>query len=867
MLGLSSAPAHAQLVRGAGDEPVQVTADSVEFDQDLNVFTASGNVRVEQPGLLLTADWMAFHQGTRHALASGNVVVTDSEDVLYTDFLQFNLDSLQGVAYQGVLRSATGFALDGSEVRKTSDETYEFKDPVFTTCNCPEGTKRKPWTIHAREASLEVGGYAVTKNTTIKVFGVPVLWTPRALIPVKSERQSGLLFPEFSNTSRRGTEVGAPFFWAAHDQVGITVTPYWTSDRGVYATLDGEYLIGAEGSRDYGTLGAMIIPNDTEVDDNPVGNPLDTLRWGVRFRHQQRDSMPWGLTAKAYVNWASDNNVPFDFRLLDEFRRDRFMQSNVSLSKSWDDFSPFGGFAAVRWADDLQAPEDQDRDAFLLHRLPDVGASQSLSPLPFAERLLTSFDVHYTNFWYMEDPRDSRPTGVAVGDRFLDTGIEGLPDGLERNAAGLIVTADGSVVQPDGTVVTRDQLIAEAEAGLMPGETLTAEQLLQIDAFTNPDAHMDDFPLGSEIDGNFQEGEPLLDKGHRIIVNPRIAMPFRIFDAVEVYPELGYHGTFYQTKLNGSAQRSMVTGRLDIRTRIQKMIDVPWIGGVDHLIEPRLTFYGVGNLTGDENNPLFVPRPRVLQQRIRQLDLDNILRDPSDRIPTTHGVVLGVSQRFYSAEVEPDEDPTALRRRGRAETLPVQDEDGWVASRMLADITTSFEYRTSDSQFGWFVIDAAVYPIEGARFTLDFGWDLDAFEMAEAQIEANYGFRAGHQIGVRYRFLRDIPQFFEDFQRLLPSDERFDEFDSSFTQVNQIDLFTRLALTSQISLTFAFRYSFQSDLVLTNVVGAEYVSQCRCWALQVSAANSRDGGFDFRARVRLLGLGDERAPAENRGIF
>lgn len=865
MLGLSGAPAHAQLVTGAGDEPVQVTADAVEFDQDLSVFTASGNVRIEQPGLLLTADWMAFHQGTRHALASGNVVVTDADDVLYTDFLQFNLDSLQGVAYQGVLRSATGFALDGSEVRKTSDETYEFKDPVFTTCDCPDDAKRKPWTIHAREANLEVGGYAVTKNTTIKVFGVPVLWTPRAVIPVKSDRQSGLLFPAFSNTARRGTEIGAPFFWAAHDQVGVTVTPYWTSDRGVYVTLDGEYLIGSEGSRDFGTLGALILPNDKEVEDNPLGNPLDTFRWGVRFRHQQRDSMPWGVTAKAYVNWASDNNVPFDFRLLEEFRRDRFMQSNVSLSKPWDEFSSLGAFGAVRWADDLQAPEDQDRDDFLLHRLPDIGVSQALSPLPFAERLLTSFDVRYTNFSYLEDPRESRPTGVPVGDRFLDTGIEALPDGLERNDAGLVVTLDGGVVNPDGTLTTREELIALAEEGLEEGEVLSEEDLLAIAEFTNPDAHMDNSPLGAEIDGVFQEGEPLLDKGHRIIMNPRIAVPFRVFDSVEVYPELGYHGTFYQTKLQGSAHRSMVTGRLDIRTRMQKMIDVPWIGGVDHLIEPRATFYGIGNLSGDETNPLFVPRPLVSQQRIRQLDLDNILRDPSDRIPTTHGIVLGVSQRFYSAEVDPDDEE--VFSRARAEVLPTEDEDGWVASRMLADITTSFEYRTSDFQFGWFVIDAALYPIDGARLTLDFGWDLEEFEMAEAKIEASYGFIGGHQIGVRYRFLRDIPQFFEDFQRLLPSDERFDEFDSSFTQVNQIDLFTRLVLTSQISLTFSFRYSLQSALVLTNVLGAEYVSKCRCWALQVSAANSRDGGLDFRARVRLLGLGDERATSDNRGIF
>lgn len=854
-LGAASA-AHAQVVTGAGGAPVQVTADSVEFDQKLGVFTASGNVRVEQPGMLLTADWMAFHQGTRHALASGHVVVTDAKDTLYADFLQFNLDTLQGVAYDGTLHASTGFHLDGAEVRKTGPQTYEFKKTVFTTCECPKGTERRPWTIHSRDADLKVGGYAVTRNTTIDILGIPVLWTPGAVIPVKSQRQTGFLFPVFSNSSIRGTEVGVPFFWAAHDQVGITVTPYWSSKRGTYFTAEGEYVIGPEGSRDFGKLGLLMVPLDQEVDSNPVNNPLNTLRWGFTLKHQQRDTLPWGLSAKADVNMASDNNVPFDYDLLGEYRRNRFMESSLSLTKAWGNYGSMGAFAGVRWADDLQAPEDQDRDKFLLHRLPDVGATQSASPLPFADRLLSSFDVRYTNFWHQESPLKSRPGGVPVNGMFLDTGIDALPDGMEYNSQGLLVRADGSIVQPDGTVVTKAQLIAQAQAGLPPGQTLTAAQLAQIDQLTNPDAHGDDYPPGPEGDGVFQEGEPLLDTGHRLILNPRLALPFRLFDAVEVYPELGYHGTFYQTKNIGSAERSMVTGRLDLRMRLHRTLDVPWIGAVDHLVEPRLTFYGVGNLTGDSKNPLFVPTPFVPQVRLRQLEVDNVLRDPSDRIPSQNGVILGVSQRFYSWENEPDQEDVETG-------LGQSSKEGWVASRMLADVDTSLEYRTSDGKFGWFLVDGEVYPADSVRLGLDMGWDLASFEMAEAQIDATYRTAAGHQIGIHYRYVRDIPRFFEDFKRAFAPDQRFDQFQSGFTHVNQLDLLTRVQVTPQISVYFSFRYSFEQSLTLTNLVGGQYLSKCKCWALQVSAADSRDRGFNFRANIRVLGLGDDRTRQNN----
>jgi LPS-assembly protein len=36
------------------------------------------------------------------------------------------------------------------------------------------------------------------RNTTFDVFGVPLAWIPWMVFPVKTERQTGLLFPEFS---------------------------------------------------------------------------------------------------------------------------------------------------------------------------------------------------------------------------------------------------------------------------------------------------------------------------------------------------------------------------------------------------------------------------------------------------------------------------------------------------------------------------------------------------------------------------------------------------------------------------------------------------------------------------------------------
>ncbi len=851
------------LLSGSGEEPAQITADGVEFDQDLNVFTARGNVRIEQGGTLLTADWIALNNVTRHGIASGNVVITDSEDILYADFLQFNLATGQGVVYDGELEADTGFRMVGSEVRKTGDETYEFEDPVLTTCNCPEEDDRLPWTIKASEADMRVGGYAVTKNTRVNVLGVPILWTPRGIFPVKSDRQSGLLFPLIGNSRRRGFEIGVPIFWAAHPRVGVTVTPTYAWDRGPYLNFDLEYALGMEGSQDFGTLSATVVPQDTEIEEQE--NALfDSTRWGVRFRHQQFGGIPWGVQAKAFVNWSSDNQFPSDYDLLDDYRRDRFLPSLLSLTKVFSPFGSFGSYAAVRWADDLQSPDDRDRDDFLLQRLPEFTLSQASSfvpesPIPFTERLLTSFDVKYTHFWYQEDPSDVLPESQAVGDVFLDTGIDALPDGLERNDDGAIVTLDGDQVFPDGTVITAQQLIDDALA--MDPEAMLDDVMMDLQDTLDPDQNDDTFPgvaSGLERDGAFQEGEPLLDKGHRLLLNPRVAVPFRVGDYLEVLPELGYHGTLYQTSRQSFSHRSLVTGKLDLRSRLRKVVDVPWVGGVDHILEPRFTFYGIADLgSSQDDNPLFVPQPLVAQERVRQLELNAVLRDPSDRIPGEHGFTVGVANRFYTVEPE----RASLEEEEQEEEEEGFEENLWVANRLFADVTTSFQYRTSDLRPGWFVIDGTMYPTRTIRLRANFGWDFDLNEIGETKLEAAWRSLAGHTIGVRYRYLRRIPAFFEDVSRGIDDeqgDERFDEFEGTATRINQIDFFSRFTVTPQWSLLFNFRYSIEDSIILTNRWGIEYISKCQCWAVQFTMNNDRDRGVDWRIRYTVLGLGDDR---------
>ena len=81
----------------------------------------------------------------------------------------------------------------------------------------------------------QVVGYGTAKNSTFEVLGVPVLWFPWMIYPLKTERQSGLLFPEFQISGRNGFEIGLPVFLTLGDPVNLTLTPRWLRSREPWA--------------------------------------------------------------------------------------------------------------------------------------------------------------------------------------------------------------------------------------------------------------------------------------------------------------------------------------------------------------------------------------------------------------------------------------------------------------------------------------------------------------------------------------------------------------------------------------------------------------------------------------------------------
>ncbi len=767
---------------GAPPEPVSIRAERIDYDGRRGVFVARGEVVIEQGPRSLRADRVVLGEATRRGIAQGRVVLVDGSDTLRAEWLSIDLRSFTGVLLGGSYDSEqTGFRAEGARIEKTGDARYAFRDARFTTCRCRDPDAPPPWAIRAEEAALEVEGYGTARDARFEVLGIPVLWAPRLVYPVKTERQSGLLLPEIDYSQRNGAELGLPVFVAVGDPLNLTFTPRWLEKRGGKVDLEADYVLGAESE---GALFGSFL-YDLGIDPNSDAEPFGRARWAAKAR--QDFFLPLSLRAKTDVQLVSDNQYPTDFEGLGRARTQRFLESTAFVSGAFAPSGVLGLTAAVAFGDDLQNPDDQDRDDLVLQRFPQVDAAALPVPLqaPRGPAVVPALGLRYTYYDALGEALEERPTGVPVGGLFLDTGVDSLPD----------------------------------------------EQEFDFDPAANPDPNADNAASGgSEGDGLFQEGEPLIDRGHRVLMTPRIGKPLRLFDLLEFYPEVGWHQTLYESRELSFQERGLFIGRADLRTRLRRRFGNGWV----HVLEPRVGWaFVLGR--DQQGNPIFVPETAVPQRRLRQLDLDNVVLDPADRIPAFNGVTVELGNRLY--------------RTPR----------GGGAPRLFADWVISSQYDAASGDFGVIYLDAHLRPWERADTRFILGIDPEAGEVDEALVDLEWRFPGGHRAGIGYRYLRRVGRFFEDFTF---APRRYGSFTDEFDRVNQIVGSLRLTLSERWSLTYRGGFSFEESLLIANRGGIEYLSRCRCWSAGVEVAQDRVRGVSVSFRYELVGLG--RAAAAGR---
>jgi len=226
------------------DAPVHMSADTISYEEETGVAVAEGNVELALGTRTMRADRIRYDSTTGEADLSGKVRYKDAGDEFAFDRVTINLDSERGVLYNGtILISSSNFLIASGKIEKTGKRSFLIEEGSMTTCPCdPE----PDWKFEVRRARVTLDQYAVGKDITFRVRGVPVLWLPWGAFPVKMTRQSGFLLPNFSSNQSRGYTLQVPYYRVINRWSDATVTLDAMSHRGYRPEVEYRFVLNPE---------------------------------------------------------------------------------------------------------------------------------------------------------------------------------------------------------------------------------------------------------------------------------------------------------------------------------------------------------------------------------------------------------------------------------------------------------------------------------------------------------------------------------------------------------------------------------------------------------------------------------------------
>lgn len=284
-------------VLAAGDDPKPMHwgAERSVVHRATNNIELRGNAFVNRDQETIRAAEIDLDQVGDKLQARGQVVYQYGITVVHADQIDLDLKTGTGVIKNGSISDGK-VALRGSEIIKVGEGHYLVKNYDYSTCHdCPNS-----WIIHGKEVDLTVEGYAFIKDFVFKVKDAPVLWFPYLVLPMKTKRQTGFLFPRFGINEVYGSFVVEPFFWAINDWSDMTFGLGTYSKRGTRAEWEGRYKL---------TPRSEGVASFFWTNDESVGS-LDS-RFGAQFRATQE--LPFGFEGKLRFFEFSDSGYPIEF--------------------------------------------------------------------------------------------------------------------------------------------------------------------------------------------------------------------------------------------------------------------------------------------------------------------------------------------------------------------------------------------------------------------------------------------------------------------------------------------------------------------------------------------------------------------------
>ena len=284
-------------------------ADSASYDSVSGRFSASGNIEYQDAQNRVSGGTAAFDTGSR-------------------------LFSFSGAEFELSQTPARGSA---REILFQENGKATLTSVRYTSC--PPGNE--DWMLRADKIELDTErGMGTARGASIRFKDVPFVYLPYFTYPITDRRKSGLLFPRFVSSDKRGLELSQPVYWNIAPNYDATFVPRLMSKRGLQ--------MGAE-TRFKASRHDLELWGDYLGDDDRAG--FD--RW--RLDLATRSMLPRGWRGSINATAVSDDNY---FEDLSASQRQTSL-TNISRTGLLEYYDPV-------WSLNLRVQDFQTIDPLIL---------------------------------------------------------------------------------------------------------------------------------------------------------------------------------------------------------------------------------------------------------------------------------------------------------------------------------------------------------------------------------------------------------------------------------------------------------------------------------------------------------------------
>ncbi|OGA06795.1 MAG: hypothetical protein A3D95_01330 [Betaproteobacteria bacterium RIFCSPHIGHO2_12_FULL_69_13] len=307
----AAAPAPAQTPPPPEKGPTTIDAEVIEGVGDVEV-TARGSAEIKRDDLTIFGEVLRYNREFGRVEGEGGIRMDRLGDRFSGTRLRYStVDDTGTLEEPNYLLQRREQPARGSAQRLEflGKDRYRLQVANYTTCK----PGQDDWRIEAEELELDYETEEGRARSARLRFFDATLWLPFASFPLEKRRKSGILFPYFSQSTSRGTEVGVPFYWNIAPERDATLVPITMSKRGGQLKSEFRYM----DARYSGELKLEYMPDDRVFGRSRYGfAALHTQQFtpalAGRLDYNKVSDHRYFVDLASHVRQASVGNLPRD---------------------------------------------------------------------------------------------------------------------------------------------------------------------------------------------------------------------------------------------------------------------------------------------------------------------------------------------------------------------------------------------------------------------------------------------------------------------------------------------------------------------------------------------------------------------------